>query len=92
MPETNELTVHARQSFIDGRWSDHGGRPLAILNPATEEVLAEVVQGTALEARRALEAAERAMVGWKQKTAYERARPLKRLAEGLREDVEAFAR
>ena len=47
--------------FIDGAWSDaKSGRTLGILNPATEESIAEVPYGSREDAARAVAAAARA--------------------------------
>ena len=53
-----------RRLYIDGKWCDaDNGRTLGVINPANEEVLAEVAYGGRAETRRALEAAHRAACG-----------------------------
>ena len=61
-------------SFIDGAWTgaDTGAR-FQVTNPATGEVLAEIADVTDREARRAIEAADRALPDWRAKTAKARA-------------------
>ncbi len=70
------------QLYIDQKWVDgEEGGQLDVINPATEETIQAVGYGTANDARTALEAAHRALPGWKSLTAYDRAAKLKRIAE-----------
>jgi aldehyde dehydrogenase (NAD+) len=47
--------------YIDGSWTDSDGdSALAVLNPATEEVIATVPEGTVADVERAVTAARRA--------------------------------
>ena len=62
------------QAYIDGEWVDSDdGATLAVTNPATGEVVRDVASCGTNETRRAIAAAERVMVSWRQKTAKERA-------------------
>ena len=55
---TATATAAQRKMFIDGKWvGSDSGRTLGVINPATEEVVAEVAYGGRAEARRAIEAA-----------------------------------
>jgi succinate-semialdehyde dehydrogenase/glutarate-semialdehyde dehydrogenase len=82
-----------RRMFIDGKWCDaDNGRTMGVINPATEEVLAEVAYGGRAETRRAVEAAHRAMPGWMKLTSWDRAKVLKKTAELMRERCDAIAR
>src|SRR5215471_17567396 len=86
-------TAMLRRMLIDGKWCEaDGGRTLGIINPATEEVIAEVAYGGRAETRRALEAAARAMPAWMKLTAWDRAKGLKKTAELMRERADAIAR
>src|SRR5579885_865918 len=86
-------TASLRRMFIDGQWvAAEDGRTLGVINPATEEVIADVAYGSRKDARRALEAAHRALPGWMKLTAWERAKVLKRTAELMRERADAIAR
>ncbi len=70
------------QGFIDGRWaSADGAGTLAVRNPATGAVLGSVPNMGAAEARRAIEAARRALPAWSARTAKERAQILRRWYE-----------
>ncbi len=78
--------------YIDGRWCEaDSGRTIGVTTPATEETLCEVGYGGRAETERAIDAAAAAFVEWRQRTAYERALPLKRTAELIRERVEEIA-
>jgi succinate-semialdehyde dehydrogenase / glutarate-semialdehyde dehydrogenase len=79
--------------YIDGQWCEaQGGGTLAIINPATEEPCAEVTFGGADDAKRAIDAAERALSDWSARTAYDRAEILKRTADLVRERADRIAR
>jgi succinate-semialdehyde dehydrogenase / glutarate-semialdehyde dehydrogenase len=86
-------TASLRRMFIDGKWVEaEGGGTLGVINPATEEVIAEVAYGTRADARRAVEAAAKALPGWMKLTAYDRAKVLKKTAELMRDRADAIAR
>jgi len=81
------------QAFVDGRWVDaDAGETFPVVNPATGEVIAEVPRMGGEETRRALAAAERALPEWKHRTAKDRARVLRRLADLMLEREDALAR
>src|SRR5262245_33022846 len=83
----------SKKMLIDGKWCDSdSGRTLGVINPATEDVIADVAYGGKAETRRALEAAQRAMPAWMKATPYERARVLKKTAELIRERADTIAR
>ena len=72
--------------LIDGQWCGaDDGRTYDIMNPATEEALASVAYGGRAEAGKALEAAGKAMPAWSERSAWDRAVVLKRIATLLRE-------
>ncbi|CAP55230.1 aldehyde dehydrogenase [Gluconacetobacter diazotrophicus] len=79
--------------FIDGRWVPAAkGERLAVENPATGDVLAEVANGTSEDVDRAVAAAKQAMPGWSRRTATERADDLYRLIGLIKRDAEHLAR
>jgi succinate-semialdehyde dehydrogenase/glutarate-semialdehyde dehydrogenase len=79
--------------FIDGKWCDaNDGRTLGVINPATEDIIADVAYGGRSETRRALEAAARAMPAWMKLTAYDRAKVLKKTGDLMRDRADAIAR
>ena len=78
--------------LIDGRWVDAaGGGRWDVIDPATEEVVANVPYGGAADARAAIDAAHRALPGWRARTPYERGAILARAAELLRGRAERLA-
>lgn len=68
------------------------GRKLAVINPATEEVVGEVAFGNRGDARTALEAAAKAMPAWMKLTSWDRAKILKKTADLMRERADSIAR
>jgi len=80
------------QAYIDGRWADaDSGETLPVLNPANGETVAEVAKCGTAETRRAIEAAERAQIEWRQKTAKERGAILRKWFDLMLEHQEDLA-
>ncbi len=80
------------QMYIDGQWTHAtASQTFPVRNPATGEVLAEVADGGAVEAERAIAAAERAFPLWRAKTAAQRANLLWRWYELILEHAEDLA-
>jgi len=80
------------QAYINGEWVDaDNGDTLAVTNPANGEVIAEVAKCGAAETRRAIEAAEAAMVDWRQRSAKERAALLRKWFNLMMEAQEDLA-
>jgi succinate-semialdehyde dehydrogenase len=78
--------------LINGQWLDaQNGRTWKVINPATEEVIAEVPFGDAADAYVAIEAAHNAWNAWAGATAYERAAILLKTAYLIRERIEELA-
>src|ERR1700684_3100530 len=73
--------------FIDGKWDkgEAGGRPIEVINPATEEVIGVVPEASPKDAARAIEAARRAFDDgpWQWMKPAERATLLRRMGEIL---------
>src|SRR6266404_5588641 len=86
-------TATLKKMFIDGKWvAADSGRTLGVINPATEEVIADIAYGGRAETKRALEAAQRALPSWMKLTSWDRAKVLKKTAELMRERADAIAR
>ena len=89
------MSTHSMRSliqtnaFIDGHWvpSDHRFK---VTNPASQDVLAEVVDGDATLAERAVEAAYKALSSWRAKTAKERATLLRRWYQSMLDNKQAL--
>lgn len=72
------------QQFIGNKWQpSHGERQLAVINPYTEERIAEVTAGHPADVEAAVQAARRALPDWSQKSGAERAGYLEKIADGL---------
>ncbi|MCW8040743.1 MULTISPECIES: NAD-dependent succinate-semialdehyde dehydrogenase [Acinetobacter] len=62
-----------QQVYINGEWLDaDDGKSLPVTNPATDEIVGRVPSVSAAQVEQAVQAAEAALEGWKQKTAKER--------------------
>lgn len=86
-------TADLSKLYIDGQWAEAtGGGTLDIVNPATEEPVGVMAFGTRADAARAVEAAHKALPAWSKKTAYDRAKILKKAAELVRGRLEDIAR
>ncbi len=86
-------TATLKKMFIDGKWVEaDNGRTLGVINPATEEVIADIAYGGRAETRRALEAAHRALQGWMKLTSWDRAKILKKTADLMRDRADTIAR
>lgn len=71
--------------FIDGQFVENeSGKWINVLNPSTEEVISLMPDGTAEDARKAIEAAEQAQPAWERTPAIQRAAYLRKIAEGIR--------
>ncbi len=93
-PESRSI-VDLRASyglFIDGEFTDGGGTPFKTVNPADEEVLAEVAEADEADVDRAVRAARRAYEKvWGPMPGRERAKYLFRIARILAERSREFA-
>jgi betaine-aldehyde dehydrogenase len=82
------LTVTRHQMFIDGEWTDAAsGDTVAVINPATEETIAEVPKGSEADVDRAVAAARAAFDSWSQTTPSERSAALHKLASAIESDA-----
>lgn len=71
--------------FIDGKFEENvSGKWIQVLNPSTEEVISWMPDGTVEDARRAIDAAERAQPSWEKLPAIQRAAYLQQIAAGIR--------
>lgn len=67
------------QCYIDGQWCDADGKAvIEVNNPATGEILASVPKMGRAEAKRAVDAAQKALKVWQAKTAKERSNILRK--------------
>jgi aldehyde dehydrogenase (NAD+) len=84
----------ARQLFINNEWrSSSSGKTMPVVNPATEEVIAEVPSADKADVDLAVAAARAALAGpWSKLSARERGRLVRRLGERLMERADDVAR
>jgi succinate-semialdehyde dehydrogenase/glutarate-semialdehyde dehydrogenase len=78
--------------LIGGEWTNGQGQQLAVVDPATEEVLAEVADGTEQDGLAAVTAAYEALPKWAATPPRQRAECLRRAFELMTSRAEAFAR
>ena len=79
-------------NHVDGRWIQaESGRTITVRNPANGEAVGEVPSLSALETRRAIEAAQRAQPAWRKLTSKERATKLRRLFDLMMQNQEDLA-
>ncbi len=79
--------------LIDGHFvAAAEGRTLAVEDPATGRVIAEVADASEVDCMAALEAAVAAQASWARSAPRDRARILRRAADALREEAEPMAR
>ena len=80
------------KAFIDGKWIDSDDRStFPVINPATGEVICEVVSCGKNETRRAIEAAEKARPSWQKIPIKEKANILRKWFELMVEAQEDLA-
>jgi succinate-semialdehyde dehydrogenase/glutarate-semialdehyde dehydrogenase len=72
--QISDKSLFKTQAYVDGEWIDaDSGETHPVKNPATGETIAEIAKCGTAETRRAIEAAEKAQVDWRNKSAKERA-------------------
>jgi succinate-semialdehyde dehydrogenase/glutarate-semialdehyde dehydrogenase len=79
-------------SLINGIWQTQGESHFSVFNPATNDVIQNIVNATSLDAKTAVDAATKALPSWRAKTAKERAVILKRWFDLLIEHQDELAR
>ncbi|MDU5454165.1 aldehyde dehydrogenase [Pseudescherichia vulneris] len=74
--------------YIDGQFVAWQGEAwIDVVNPATEALISRIPDGTADDARKAIDAASRAQPAWEALPAIERAGWLRKIAAGIREQA-----
>jgi succinate-semialdehyde dehydrogenase/glutarate-semialdehyde dehydrogenase len=77
--QLHDEKLFRQQCYVDGKWADALNRgTIPVTNPATGEVLGTVPRMGAEETRAAIEAANKALPGWRGRTAKERAQILRK--------------
>lgn len=85
-------TLLRQQCLINGEWLDsENGERENVINPATGKVLGSVPQITTAQAAQAIVYAEQAQVGWREKTAKQRAALMQKWAQLMIEHADDLA-
>ncbi len=89
-----ELKIEHTQCFIGGKWvAAKSGKTFETVNPATEEVIADVAEGDAADIDEAVKAARKAFDGgpWSRMDARDRGRLMYRLADAIEDQIDELA-
>lgn len=81
----NNLTTSYNQLYINGKWkAPHGSRQIEVINPATEQVIGTVPEGSQEDVEQAMKAARAAFHSWSTTSASVRSIYLSRLVEEMK--------
>jgi acyl-CoA reductase-like NAD-dependent aldehyde dehydrogenase len=80
-----------RKLWLDGKSLDGGGKPVEVIDPATEEIVGRAARGDKADVDMAVKAAGIAFTTWRRTPAPERAELLHEVARRLRGDLETIA-
>ncbi len=84
-----DSSLFRQLAYVDGQWTAaEGGRILEVNNPATQEILGTVPNMGGAETKKAIEAAHRALEGWRGMLAADRAKILKKWADLQNDNME----
>ena len=79
------------QLFINGIWRDGSGAPIPVLNPATEKVIGHVAHAELGDLEAAADAAVAGFEVWRNTSAYDRAKVMRKAADLLRTRADMIA-
>ena len=86
------MTYPNTQLFINGQWQDAAdGRTLAVFNPATGKEIGRVAHAGKADLDKALEAAQKGFETWRDLTAIERNKIMRKAAALMRERAASIA-
>ncbi|WP_427912823.1 NAD-dependent succinate-semialdehyde dehydrogenase [Ramlibacter sp. MMS24-I3-19] len=87
------MTYPNTQLFIDGKWQDAtDGKTLAVFNPATGKEIGRVAHASKADLDKALAAAQKGFETWRDMTAAERSKIMRKAAGLMRERAEAIGK
>ncbi|MCA9271271.1 MAG: aldehyde dehydrogenase family protein [Planctomycetales bacterium] len=92
--QTKRPAVRQTQCFIDGQWLPAvSGKTFDTIDPATEEVIAQVAEGDAADVDAAVKAARHALEAgeWARMDARDRGRVMNKLADLIEDEAEELA-
>ena len=79
--------------YIDGAWNKNGGgKGEDVINPATEKPLARLPHASKAELDTALDSAKKGFATWKNTSAYDRSKILRKAADLMRERHDAISK
>ena len=88
----SDIKLFKTRVYVNGEWIDaDSGETFSVTNPATGESIAEVARCGGDETRRAIEAAEKAQIQWREETATQRSKLLRRWFDLMMEHQEDLA-
>ncbi|MEO7823353.1 MAG: aldehyde dehydrogenase family protein, partial [Gemmatimonadaceae bacterium] len=92
-PETADPRLRNRYGlFIGGKFvSPKSGKYFESINPATEQVLAEIAHADSTDVDKAYQAAQKAFLGWSKLPGRERGKYLYRIARLIQDRAREFA-
>jgi aldehyde dehydrogenase (NAD+) len=91
-PKKKETMKDCRQFYIDGKWVDPTeSHDFSVINPATEEPIAMISLGGAVDVDRAVAAAKRAFESYSETTPDERLKLLRRIIEVYQSKIDEMA-
>ncbi len=79
-------------NYIDGQWRSSSSQYQRVVNPATQEALADVPLSDAREVSAAVEAAHAAFFDWRRTPPEDRIQPLFKLKQLLEDHIDEFGR
>ncbi|MAQ18077.1 MAG: succinate-semialdehyde dehydrogenase (NADP(+)) [Sandaracinus sp.] len=91
MPELADPSLMRTQAFVAGEWRD-ADETIPIVDPGKNEPFTEVASCTAAEAEEAIDAAEKVLPEWQEKTAEDRCAILAELHQLIRDNEEDLAK
>lgn len=92
-PMLNDAMLFRSAAYVDGEWIEHGeSGTYTVENPSTGERLAAVPSLSRAQVAGAIDAAHRALPGWRARPAKERAQILRRWFDLVTEHTEDLAR
>lgn len=78
--------------YVDGTWSaSSSSETIAVVNPATEQHIADVAAGSADDVARAVDSAKRALPNWSKTSGAERASWLRQIRKGIEARFDVMA-
>jgi len=81
----NNLTPSYNQLYINGKWeAPHSSRKIEVINPATEQVIGTVPEGSKEDVEQAIKAARAAFYSWSTTSSSVRSAYLNRLVEEMK--------